>query len=83
MRVGVGVVTSVIAGEPVALGPAVLAVVRAGPAGNLRVARVQVQVKNIAGLQRVLVGHIDDVPDIGGGRRVGETEVVVDDLVQR
>ena len=30
----------------------------------------------------VPVGHIDDVPGIGGGRRVGETEVVVDDLMQ-
>ena len=65
MGVGVGVVVGAVVGEAVGLRPDVLAVVGADAARDLGVAGVLVEVDDVAGIVRILVRQVDDVPGVG------------------
>ena len=51
-------------------------------AGDFRVAGVLVNIQNVAWVQGVLIGNVDDIPDIGGRRRIGKPEMVINDVVK-
>ena len=82
MGIGVGVIAAVIVRESVALGPGVLAVIGARTAGYFGVAGVLVNVQNIPRIERILIGRIDNIPDISRGGGIGKAGVVIDNVVQ-
>ena len=81
VAVGKGVVGGAVVGKTVRPGPAVLPVIGSDPAGNLGIARVLVEVDDPAGIARVFIGQVENVPGVGGRSGVGKAGVVVDHLV--
>ena len=67
MAVCVRIVVGRVVGKAVGLWPRVFTVVVSRPTADFRIAGVAVHVEDIAGVVRVFVCQIEDIPRVGAG----------------